>query len=303
MPLHNPQFRFNFQRMKDVTAIRELLFNAAYHMLGEVQDSGDVVQEVLLDLSEKIESGRIESINNPTGYYLRATINKCINLLKNKNKLEYPGVWLPEPLLHPQNAQDSRIDIHYGFVHLLGKLNPKERAVFILRESFEISFGEIAEDLELNESHCRKLYQRSQEKLKRRLPAEPYLQKKEQLTQEFIDAVTSGDLEPLVHMLVKDIKIYSDGGGKVSAAMHPIEGSEACSRFLLNIWKNTRENLVPKLSLTPHGPVILFYDQREMKLATALVPEFTDAKLQTIYIQRNPDKLRSGNFSTLQGRV
>ncbi|MEN7551081.1 sigma factor-like helix-turn-helix DNA-binding protein [Rapidithrix thailandica] len=279
--------------MLDLKTLRETLFRTAYQMLGEVEDAEDVVQEVLVDLSQKIATDKVAAIENLNGYYVRATVYKSINYLKIKKRSEYPGVWLPEPYIFPSHLEHSGLDVSFGFVHLLSKLNPNERAVFILRESFEMSFKEIAMDLPFTEANCRKLYQRSKEKIQHKAPLNVVDQhKKEALTQQFLHSVRTGDMEALLQLLVEEITIYSDGGGKVAAATVPIQGVERCIKFLLGIQKQASSNIRVEIKNSESNILILLYEASASEPYTVVVLDASEDKIRTIYLQRNPDKLK-----------
>src|SRR5688500_18943094 len=114
----------------DILALRPYLFTIAYNMLGVVEEAEDIVQD---SFEKWIFVGHV---NTPKAYLGRVVVNQSINRLHElkKTRETYPGVWLPEPYITMD--ADPTPTVEYGLLFLLERLNPNERAVFILRESF-----------------------------------------------------------------------------------------------------------------------------------------------------------------------
>lgn len=275
--------------MPPIEALRTDLFKVAYKMLGQLQDAEDVVQEVMIDLLKRQQQ---TDIKNLKAYAIRATVNQSLNALKRQKREDYFGVWLPEPYLTGLPHVETKFDVSYAFLHLLSQLNPKERAVFILRESFDFPFQEIAENLELDIAHCRKLYERGKGKLKR--PAtvtQDHLVQNQQLLYKFLSAAASGNLLDLVDQLADDIVIYSDGGGKATAAVKPIHGAANCSKFLFGIYQQTVAFTKMEIITSEQNVFISFIDTTTNKCYSVLSLDIVEEKVETIYIIRNPDKI------------
>src|SRR5690606_38079969 len=154
----------SFNCMED---IRKLLTTYAYNILGSYEDAKDVVQDAYLKFYKLDDN---ESIENKKAYLVRMVINLSINLKKRKNVLvsEYPGEYLPEPLaIEGADTNIIRQDVlSYSLMVLLDKLNPKQRAVFILKEAFDYDHRDISEVLDITEESSRKLLSRAKQELK-----------------------------------------------------------------------------------------------------------------------------------------
>ena len=138
--------------------LRPYLFRMAYDMLGMIEEAEDVVQDVY----EKWMS--VDSVKDPKAYLGRMTVNKSIDRLQElkKQRESYTGPWLPEPYITLDADQPPTLE--YGLLFLLERLNPLERAVFILRESFSEDYRRIAELTGVSADNCRQLLHRAREK-------------------------------------------------------------------------------------------------------------------------------------------
>ena len=120
-----------------------------------------------------------------------------------------------------------------AFLALLERLNPTERAVFILREVFDYEYKEIAKNLSQNEVNCRQILRRARQHLatmRPRFKASP--SKRHELLERFVHASGSGDLKAMITMLEEDVVLYSDGGGKAFAVPNPIYGAANVARAI-----------------------------------------------------------------------
>lgn len=256
-------------------------------MTGMVEDSEDLVQDVYAAWVT-----HSSNVLDPKSYLAKATINKALTYLKHRQKEResYVGIWLPEPL--PDNKDfnpDDSTDVQFGILLLLEKLSPVERAVFLLRESFDLSYKEIGQEFELNEDHCRQLYHRAKEKLqgRKRYNAEP--EQQQQVLDLFEKASISGDLSILLNYLKNEVAVYSDGGGKVAAAINAIIGKEQVSKFLYGLYSKAGQYLEFKFSSINGSPAAVLVVNS--KIDTVILLEADETGIESIYFVRNPDKL------------
>ena len=146
--------------MKDYQSI---LFPYAYNILGRAEDARDAVQDVLY----RQLSGQQKEFDNEKAYLIKAVINQSINIKEKNKKIRYGDEWLPEPIATEET--DKAIQLNdiaaYSLLILLEKLNPKERAVFILKEGFGYAHEEIAEVLSATVENSRQLLSRAKRKL------------------------------------------------------------------------------------------------------------------------------------------
>ena len=280
-----------------VAAYRPLLFAIAYRMLGGVADAEDAVQESFLRWHRALAGG--EEIRNPKAWLTTTLTHLCLDQLGSaRAKREtYVGPWLPEPLVVDRAPDPAEVvadadSLSTAFLLLLETLSPKERAVFLLHDVFAYDFAAIAAVVGESEAYCRQIARRARNHVQSRRPrfaASPDHQ--QALTERFVRACTEGDMHGLLACLADDVKVLSDGGGKVNAARKPVLGRDKVGRFLLGLMK-----LVPagaEVELRPTavngGPGLVTLVAG--RVVNAVTLEMDGERISAIYIVANPDKL------------
>lgn len=225
---------------------RPLMFSIAYRMLGSVSEAEDMVQEAYL----RYQQTDPQTIRAPKAFLSKIVTRLCLDQLKTARvqREQYIGPWLPEPLLtdaeasettEPSQLAEQRDTLSMAFLVLLEQLSPAERAVFLLREVFDYEYAEIAEILGKQEDACRQLFSRAKQHLVRNRPRYTSTPAEHAaLLHHFVTAMTSGDVDGLSRLLAHDVQTWSDGGGKVVAALRPIFGQERVARFLMRLAHN-----------------------------------------------------------------
>ena len=273
--------------------VQKRLFKVAYKMIGEVAASEDIVQETLTIYLTKQQKNELTHVQDIQKYLIKAATNHSLNYLKKikKERANYYGVWLPEPILHSTEIIDFQLDLDYGLTFLLSRFNPKERAVFILKNAFDFRFKEIGELLELKEATCRKSFQRLKNKLGTVSDSKSINQSaKAQLLKAFLAVGQENGLQQLIAILKEDIVLYTDGGGKVSAAKIPLEGKVICTKFLLGLFKKFGDQLTPVYATVNGAPALQLHTP-DGALNTVVYFSLDEFQIEAIYMIRNPDKL------------
>jgi RNA polymerase sigma-70 factor, ECF subfamily len=273
----------------EVLQLRPYLFKIAYSMLGEIAEAEDMVQDVY----EKWIAA--ENVREPKAYLARMVVNQSIKRLNELKTLRetYTGPWLPEPIITLE-ATDSPT-IEYGLLFLLERLNPIERAVFILRESFNEDYSYIAELTGLSTDNCRQTLHRSYDKLDRKPNHAVDTLKHNALIEAFLLSVIQRDRTSLEQILRNDIELFSDGGGKRNAALKPLFGFEKVHKFFFGVMQLT-ENQGEEFEFVPafvNGvPAALILRKADRSLDSIQYFECDDAVITRLLLVRNPDKLR-----------
>src|ERR1700693_1762495 len=216
---------------------RGLLFTVAYEMLGSAVDAEDVVQETWLRWADVDHA----VVHDPRAYLVRIVTRQALNRLRtvSRRREDYPGEWLPEPLLtDPDMADDAERaeNISIALLTVLETLGPVERAVFVLHEVFETPYHEIAEVVGKTPAAVRQIAHRAREHVAARRPRMQVDRAQQEATLEkFIAAVTSGDVRGLVEVLAPEVVLIADGGGLVPAARKPLIGAERVLAFLARV--------------------------------------------------------------------
>ncbi|MEU8396203.1 RNA polymerase sigma-70 factor [Nonomuraea sp. NPDC048892] len=283
---------------------RSLLTGVAYRILGSVADAEDVVQEAWLRWSKVDEAG----VDDPKAYLIRVTSRLAIDRLRwaRSRRESYVGPWLPEPIgTTPDAAEHAELadSVEMALMVVLETLSPLERAVFVLREAFDLPFTEIAEIIGRAEPATRQLARRARDHVRDKRPRfEVNQEERRRITEQFIRAATDGDVDGLIALLSDQVNIISDGGGKAKAALRVITGSDNVSRYLMSISSPVNIarfmasigmsdihdlsfgvamlNNAPSLTISAGGRVVT--------VMTLLV---VDGRIETIYLIANPEKV------------
>lgn len=278
------------------TAHRRLLFNVAYRMLGRVAEAEDAVQETWL----RWQRQDVAVIGSPRAWLVATITRLCIDQLRSAQhaRTDYYGVWLPEPIVEntaPSPADSAALadSLTMAFMLMLERLTPAERAVFLLREVFDYDYADIALIVEKSETACRQIVSRAKSHLCRGDAAHaPPSERAQRIVRQFLAATVSGDVAELMALLTDDATLYSDGGGRVIAAGRPIESADHISRFLAGIRAKQAADAHIELHYLPvngRPGALMFVDRR---LRNAYSFDLAGDRIRTIYIVRNPEKLR-----------
>ncbi|MHC5258185.1 RNA polymerase sigma factor SigJ [Streptomyces sp. UC4497] len=278
---------------------RPVLMGVAYRMLGRVADAEDVVQDAWLRWSRADRA----DVREPRAYLVRITTRLAIDRLRQaqSRRESYVGPWLPEPLVTdfgptvPDTAEQAVLadSVSLAVLVVLESLSPLERAVFVLREAFGLSYAEIAGTLERGEAAVRQLATRARKHVDERRPrfdVDPVQQR--DLTERFLAAATEGDLDGLMAMLAPDAQLVGDSGGKARAPLRVIESADKVGRFVQGaVRQGGAEGF--ELHIVEFNGTLGVLVTVNGKPDAVLQLGVGEGRIQQIYIVRNPDKLGS----------
>jgi RNA polymerase sigma-70 factor (ECF subfamily) len=266
---------------------RPLLFGIAYRMLGSAADAEDIVQEASIRWLGRRER-EVESVR---AYLVTIVTHLGMDLLQSarRQRVSYAGPWLPEPVvLDDTEAAEQADSLSLAFLVLLEELTPPERAAYLLHDIFGYPFNDVAQSMGRTAADCRQLAARARRRIEdRRQRFDADLRHGHELTRRFAVACGTGDLEGLLRLLAEDVVVWTDGGGKVRAAMRPVTGSRRSSRFLLNVAKKLHG--VPEEATLNGQPAMIFI--QDGLVVTALVLDILEGKIVGVRVVSNPDKL------------
>ncbi|SBT63679.1 RNA polymerase sigma-70 factor, ECF subfamily [Micromonospora sediminicola] len=275
------------------TAHRGLLFATAYRMLGSVADAEDIVQDAWLAWNK---ADRAE-VRHPRAYLVRTVTNLALNRLTSARatRESYVGPWLPEPLLtSPDIAHVSETveNVSMAMLVVLETLTPVERAVFVLREAFGFAHGEIAGFLDRPEPTVRQIHRRARAHVQARhvrFDADPA--RREQITARFMSACAGGDLNAVMELLAPEVTAWSDGGGKVTAAIRPLHGPGNVARWLLGVMAKPEMASAAVVTAVVNGElgILCLMGGRPLGVLTFDIED--GGLLRHLRFQVNPDKL------------
>ncbi|MFF2993292.1 RNA polymerase sigma-70 factor [Streptomyces sp. NPDC057950] len=275
---------------RDFVAARPQLFGIAYRVLGSAVEAEDIVQEAWL----RWQNTDRTDIREPAAFLATITARLAINLAQSARvrRETYIGPWLPEPVdtsVDPQLGAERAEALDMAVLFLLEKLNPVERAAYVLREAFDYPYAQIADILETSEPNTRQLVSRARKHLsaERREPAGPDAHRR--LLEVFLVAARTGSLSALEDVLSADVVSYTDGGGIRGASKIPVVGRPHVSKYLVafapRFWPQTdirwvESNGGPAVLVSSHGnPMVL------------LTVDASEHGIERIMWVMNPDKL------------
>lgn len=270
-------------------AHRSLLFTVAYEMLGSAADADDVLQEAWLRWADVDHS----QVRDPRAYLIRVVTRQALNQMRtlSRRREDYVGEWLPEPLLtSPDVAEDVELaeSVSIAMLTVLETLGPTERAVFVLRDVFEMPYGEIAEAVGKSVATVRQIARRARDHVTARRPRVQVSRSEQQaVVERFLVALRTGQLQELMEVMAPDVVLIADGGGVVPAARSPIRGAEIVGKLLARANRVVAmlETTTVWLNGAPAGRVRI--DDR--LAAVSLVVE--NGRVTRIYAIANPQKL------------
>lgn len=269
------------------------LFPYAYNILGSAEDAKDTIQDVL---SNYVSSNRY-GIENEKAYLIRSVINQSINAKNKRKTVNYEDVWLPEPVATEEADQALHLrDIgSYTMLILMEELNPKERAVFILKEGFGYSHDEIADVLSGTVEQSRKLLSRAKAKLDQRRQGAPLSNKtvSSALLDQYLHAIRKGDTERLENMLSKDIVFYADGGKNLNVAKKMCTGVQEVIQLVLFAYNKYQQQFTFEFTLINHQPALLFYLGEKLYGCQVFTISAEDNKISQISTVLDPEKLKN----------
>jgi RNA polymerase sigma-70 factor (TIGR02957 family) len=272
-------------------AHRNLLFTVAYEMLGSAVDAEDVLQETWLRWV-KVD---LPQVRDQRAYLVRITTRQSLNRLRTmkRRKEAYVGPWLPEPLLTaPDRAEDVELaeSVSMAIMLVLETLSPTERAVFVLREAFDVSYDEIAAAVDKSPAAVRQIAHRARQHVDARRPREVVSPGQTRAALEsFHRALETGDLQGLLDVLAPEVVLVADGGGVKQAALRPIIGAEKVVRFMAgDLGKNERPITVAPTVVNGNPALVVRLDG---EIDGVIAIRIEDARITGLYYVRNPEKL------------
>lgn len=273
-------------------ALRPRLFGIAYRMIGRRAAAEDIVQEAWLRLA------RVRGVDSMEGFLVTTVTRLSIDHLRSARvrRESYVGPWLPEPLLTTADDPGREVEraeaLSLALLRVLDRLNPLERAVFLLREVFDYTYDEVAQVVERRTDHCRQLARRARQRVRDGRPSvEADPAEHERLLARFLEATEEGDLASLEAMLSEDVVLLTDGGGKVRAALNPIHGPDRVARFMVGVRRKVEGELRVTLGRANGMPAALLHV--DGRLDSIMTLDVKDGRITTLFSVRNPDKLPS----------
>jgi RNA polymerase sigma-70 factor (ECF subfamily) len=272
-------------------AHRNLLFTVAYEMLGSAADAEDVLQETWL----RWAGVDLAAVRDQRAYLVRITTRQALDRLRTlgRRRESYVGPWLPEPLLTaPDVAEDAELadSVSMAMLLVLETLTPTERAVFVLREVFDLGYDEIAEAVGKSPATVRQIAHRARAHVAARRPrgVVSAVQARDAI-EAFQRAAATGDMQSLLDILAPDVVLLGDGGGVVQAVPRPVVGAGKVARLLVaGMGRITAAASLRPAQVNGYPALIL---RLNGAIDTVVAVRIDDGLITGLYAVRNPEKL------------
>lgn len=294
--------------------LRPLMFAIAYRMVASVADTEDILQEAFLRYHRAVTDG--VEILSAKSYLSAVTTRLSIDHLRSARvrRETYVGTWLPEPLLtgsslgevpavNPADHAQQADSLSMAFLLVLERLNPVERATFLLHDVFDFEYSEIAAVVDKTPQNCRQLVVRARRHLREHRPRfEVSRARREQLADAFMQTFDEGDVNSLVSMLAADVVLYGDSGGISPSWPRPIVGADKVARLLVGLARMSGGLGVTARRVEVNGqPGAIFRDPAG-RLINIFAFDIVDGTVHTIRSVINPGKLgHLGPLADVQG--
>jgi RNA polymerase sigma-70 factor (TIGR02957 family) len=272
-------------------AHRNLLFTVAYEMLGSAVDAEDVFQETWL----RWAGVDLDTVRDQRAYLVRITTRQALSRLRTlrRRKESYVGPWLPEPLLTaPDVAEDVELadSVSMAMLLVLETLTPTERAVFVLREVFDLDYDEIAEAVEKSQAAVRQIAHRARAHVAARRPRGTVSAAETRNALEaFQRAAETGDLQRLLDILAPDVVLLGDGGGVKQGVPRPIVGADKVARLLATGLRRIAAAVSLQSAQVNGYPALIL--RLDGEIDTVVAVRIDDGLITGLYAVRNPQKL------------
>jgi len=268
---------------------RPFLLGLAYRMLGSSAEAEDAVQDAWL----RWQSADAAEIVDARAWLSTTVVRLCIDRGKSAQarRETYPGTWLPEPVLTttPLDLESIRL----GFLVLLERLDPTQRAVFLLHQVFDYSHAEIGAILDISEAASRQELHRARKHVEANKPRfEANREAHSRLLSAFMAATAQGDVNAILSVMAEDVVLYGDHGERAKGViLRPILGQANVARFFASqVAKMPAEHGLDVEVTDVNGwPALV--GRRGGAVAFVLNIETDGAKITTIRSVLNPQKL------------
>jgi RNA polymerase sigma-70 factor (ECF subfamily) len=277
------------------THLRPLLFTIVYEILGSATESDDVLQDSYLRWADV----DLATVRDTKSYLAQLVTSQALNALRTRarRREDYIGPWLPEPLLLDEGDASSDVvlaeSVSMAMLVLLETLTPDERAVFVLREVFGFDYDEIAGAVSKSVATVRQMAHRAREHVharrKRFGPVDT--ERTAQVTEQFLSAAATGDMDGLLALLAPGVTWTADHGGKAAALPRPLVGARQVAGVMLALFRSARRRDIRfERAIYNSAPAVVIYSDGD-KLEGVFVFEVIDGVITNLYAMRNPDKL------------
>jgi len=192
-----------------ISLYQPTLQRIAYNLVRCKADAEDIVQETFL----KWLSVESDKVQNTKAYLIQAVRNNCLNHIQalKRKKEEYLDSINFSEFLHKFKENnfshlDLEADLDRAMKVIHAKLEPLERAVYLLKEVFDVDYEALQAILNKKKEHCRQLVCRAKKKLSAETSRVQFdLPEMSELMSSFRKSCEKGNASELIKELKKAI--------------------------------------------------------------------------------------------------
>ena len=243
------------------------LWGLSYRMTGVAADADEVVAEAFA----RAVSSRPDEDRPLRPWLTRVAINLSQDRLRRRRRRSYHGPWLPSPvdvdaLLSATPAgPEARVGISeslsYAFLVALEALTPRQRAVLLLRDVFDLTGAEAAETLEMTASNVKVTLHRARKALAAADPGRVHRPDETARVMaalgQLLQCMAAGDVEGARAAFAEDAVVLTDGGGEFSAAGVPVRGLDRILKFFQSLMERTGPDVTMDVRQLNGAPAML----------------------------------------------
>jgi RNA polymerase sigma-70 factor (ECF subfamily) len=291
----------------DLSAImseRRQLINLAYRLLGSLADAEDVVQETYARWYT-MSPRQQEAIEVPGAWLTRVASRICLDVLRSARarRERYVGEWVPEPVpdrddwingssgvtTDPADRVTLDESLSMAFLVVLESMTPAERVAFILHDVFRYPFPEVAQIVGRTPAACRQLASSARRRIHAAQAPAPPTGRQADIVRDFKQAWEAADIEALVGLLDPGATAIGDGGGLVSAALHPIEGGERIAHYFADLAGRSAGTTLLERTVNGQPGLVAELDGA---VVSVIAFDIAGDRIKHIWAVLNPEKLR-----------
>ncbi|WP_018531736.1 RNA polymerase sigma factor SigJ [Streptomyces sp. HmicA12] len=280
---------------------RRRLTGLAYRLLGSLADAEDVVQETY-SRWYAMPRERQDTIESPGAWLMKVAGRICLDQLRSARvrRESYVGEWIPEPVpgggwgdvggvTDPADRVTLDESISMAFLVVLESMTPAERVAFVLHDVFRYPFPEVAQIVGRSPAACRQLAVSARRRVRGARPPAAMEAEHAAVVRDFKAAWDAKDIRALIGLLAPDVTAVGDGGGVVSALLHPVEGGEPVAQYFMMLSERVPGLTVEERTVNGQPGFVL---QASGALAAVMAFDVADGRIRNIWTVRNPEKLR-----------
>jgi RNA polymerase sigma-70 factor (ECF subfamily) len=251
---------------------RRRLLDIAFRMLSDLGEAEDAVQEAYARLL-RVDIDEIEDVG---GWLVVVVSRVCLDKLRAERR--HPtvpdlalGERSAEPGLDPADRVTLDDRVRTALHVVLEHLSPAERTAFVLHDVFQYPFDAVGEIVGRTPAACRQLASRARRTISAQAGAARVRIEsadERRVTEQFISACTTGDLDGLLAILDPGVPGEADlGQGLIRSGV----GADTVAPLLLQFLGPESSTILLSLPVDEHAGILALRGRRVVAILTLTV--------------------------------